>query len=235
MGVGPTLTSGMAGPAWRLDEYIKPVLEVIEVKRIPNRTGEERYKLIVSAPPLLRRGPRTDGPPFPALPRCLVLQMWDGHNEISGMLAMQLNHLVASGLGARCRVKLTEWVTADVQGKNVLIVLGVEVLGKPQWCSAICGYTIAGMRAALLATETHLEKRVGELGVANRRIADLERELGANKQWLREDSSEISTLNARILSLEKALEAKAPAVPTTGLLKKVADLITAVMQHLKLL
>ena len=158
--------------------------------------------------------------------------MWDGHNEISGMLAMQLNHLVASGLGARCRVKLTEWVTADVQGKNVLIVLGVEVLGKPQWCSAICGYTIAGMRAALLATETHLEKRVGELGVANRRIADLERELGANKQWLREDSSEISTLNARILSLEKALEAK---VPTTGLLKKVADLITAVMQHLKLL
>ena len=167
--------------------------------------------------------------------------MWDGHNpEFPGVLATRLNHLVASGqgLGARCRVKLTEWVTADVQGKNVLIVLGVEVLGKPQWCSAICGYTIAGMRAALLAAETNLEKRDGQLGVANRRIADLERELGANKQWLREDSSEISTLNARILSLERALEAKGPGaymVPTTGLLKKVADLITAVMQHLKLL
>ena len=67
---------------------------------------------------------------------------------------------------------------------------------------------IAGMKAALLAAETDLEKRDGELGVANRRIADLERELGANKQRLSEDSSEISTLNARIVSLEKALEAK---------------------------
>ena len=162
--------------------------------------------------------------------------MRDGHIEFPVFLSTQLNHLVASGqLGARHRVKLTEWFTADVQGKAVLIVLGVEVLGEPQWSSAICGDTIAGMKAALLAAETNLEKRDGELSVANRQNADLERELGANKQWLREDSSEISTLNARILSLEKALEAKAPAVPTTGLLKKGADLITAVMQHLKLL
>ena len=49
MGADHTLTlSGMAYPD---DFNIKPVLEVIEVKRIPNRTGQERYILIVSSPP----------------------------------------------------------------------------------------------------------------------------------------------------------------------------------------
>ena len=46
VGAGPTLTSGMAYP----DDFIKPVFEVIEVKRIPNRTGQERYKLLVRSP-----------------------------------------------------------------------------------------------------------------------------------------------------------------------------------------
>ena len=58
--------------------------------------------------------------------------MHDGQTECPGMLATQLNHLVVSGqLAANNRVKLTDWLSSDVQGKTVLIVLGVEVVGHP--------------------------------------------------------------------------------------------------------
>ena len=32
-------------------DTFNPILEVLDVKRIPNRTGQERYILIVSSPP----------------------------------------------------------------------------------------------------------------------------------------------------------------------------------------
>ena len=66
--------------------------------------------------------------------------MHDGQNDCPGMLATQLNHLVVSGqLAARHRVKLVEWLSSDVQGKTVLIVLAVEVLGGQRRASGILG------------------------------------------------------------------------------------------------
>jgi len=81
-----------------------PVLQVIHLKKIDNKSGgEERWKVVLS----------------------------DGNLFCSGMCATQLNHLVHSGtIALNCILRVSEFIVNVMgSGQRICIVLGVEQAG----------------------------------------------------------------------------------------------------------
>ncbi|ORY31367.1 hypothetical protein BCR39DRAFT_90121 [Naematelia encephala] len=82
-------------------ENVQPVLQVLSVKKInaPAASGTDRYRIILS----------------------------DGEYFIQSMLATQLNNFVDDGsLAKNAVIKLTSFVTNAVQGRKLVIILGLE-------------------------------------------------------------------------------------------------------------
>ncbi|KAH6697614.1 replication factor-A protein [Plectosphaerella plurivora] len=86
-----------------------PVLQCLQVKALTGQPGAaDRYRIVLS----------------------------DINNYVQAMLATQVNHLIHDEkLVRNCIVRITQYQPNSVKGKNVLIVLGLEVveeLGRPE-------------------------------------------------------------------------------------------------------
>jgi replication factor A1 len=86
------------------DPDFAPLLQVINVKDVNNGRGDPntppRYRLVLS----------------------------DGSNHVQGMLATQLNGLVFNELNKFNIIRLREFLNNQVNGKNIIIILNLEVV-----------------------------------------------------------------------------------------------------------
>ncbi|KAL0942486.1 putative replication factor-a protein 1 [Colletotrichum truncatum] len=91
-------------------KYPVPVLQCLQIKPLAAQAGggAERYRIVLS----------------------------DVHNYVQCMLATQVNHVVHDNkLVRNCIVRITQYQASSVKGKNILLILGLEVienLGTPE-------------------------------------------------------------------------------------------------------
>lgn len=84
------------------DPYFYPTLQALKVMKVSASNANERYRVILS----------------------------DGTHYVQGMLATQQNHLVKENtLRDFCFIQAKEFMNNIVQGKRVIILLGLEVVG----------------------------------------------------------------------------------------------------------
>ena len=77
------------------------VVQILKVIKVGGNQGQDRYRVILS----------------------------DGQNFVQGMLATQLNQLVASGqIADNALIRVNDYMNNLVQNKNVIILLAVEVV-----------------------------------------------------------------------------------------------------------
>ena len=85
-----------------------PVLQVINIKDVNSGRGDPsqpaRYRLVLS----------------------------DGQNHVQGMLATQLNSKVGTELTKFNIIKLNEFINNEVSGKNIIIILSLDVIDNSQ-------------------------------------------------------------------------------------------------------
>jgi replication factor A1 len=86
----------------RDDPTFAPIVQVIQIRPV-NNTGPPRYRLVLS----------------------------DGDHFIQGMLATQLNDMVHVSLNANSIIRISEFMNNYVQGKNIIIVLRLDIVDNP--------------------------------------------------------------------------------------------------------
>jgi replication factor A1 len=84
------------------DPGFQPVFQVISIKEVGSANGATRFRTVLS----------------------------DGEFFVQGMLATQINELVTSGeLAENCLICVQDFMNNSVQGKNVIILLNVQIVG----------------------------------------------------------------------------------------------------------
>jgi replication factor A1 len=84
------------------DPGFKPVFQVISIKEVGSANTQTRFRTVLS----------------------------DGEFFVQGMLATQINNLVTSGeLAENCLICVRDFMNNSVQGKNVIILLNVQIVG----------------------------------------------------------------------------------------------------------
>lgn len=98
----PNAVRTIIGVNSRDDPTFSPIVQVIQIRPV-NNTGPPRYRLVLS----------------------------DGTHFIQGMLATQLNDMVHVSLHTNCNIRISEFMNNHVQGKNIIIVLRLDVIDNP--------------------------------------------------------------------------------------------------------
>eukprot|EP01084_Bolivina_argentea_P312425 540885_1 len=99
-----TLERGAVQRMLANDRTVKPILQVLDVKKIVTGSSGERYRLVLS----------------------------DSQNYIQGMLATQATHLVRNNKITKFTViHLQDFVCNNISGKKICVVVACDILGNP--------------------------------------------------------------------------------------------------------
>jgi replication factor A1 len=98
----PDAVRTIIGVSSRDDPAFTPTVQVIQIRPV-NNAGPPRYRLVLS----------------------------DGTHFIQGMLATQLNDMVHVSLHNNCIIRISEFMNNNVQGKNIIIVLRLDIVDNP--------------------------------------------------------------------------------------------------------